>query len=443
MIFALHLPTAALFVPLIGAGLLGLAFFSRDLERTGVYLMVAGWGVYALTSPTAQFPVFLRSLSNAGFAVGAIMHAIAVRKRREAREPTRRVAVSSRMLVIYAAFVLIGCVASPFGPKNLVRGVQGLLIIGTAFYAVAIELTIPILTATFLAASANVLLTAISRKQEVDQFGNPTGRLAGDMQPNHLAFTAAEVLIGVIWMYPRDIRVKLPFYGRVSIKGPLLVLGLISLYVLYASESRTAWLAVVPAIVIAWFATPHPKGTRTKVVVYGFFLVLLLAPVAGPAVGHYLTRGQSEQQNLSLTGRADFWPLAVELIKERPIVGWGVNVILSPVGYKFQEVLPGVGQAHNAFLEAGLQSGVIGLTAYAVSLIALLVGSFRLARDDPLRMLVIAGAILTFIFAFTESSPAWFGDMFIVYVLSAAIYANRVRTIPAGRKAKAMRLGLT
>ena len=44
-------------------------------------------------------------------------------------------------------------------------------------------------------------------------------------------------------------------------------------------------------------------------------------------------------------------------------------------------------------------------------------------------MLVIAGSILTFIFAFTESSPAWFGDMFIVYVLCAAIYGQRVRTI--------------
>ena len=57
-------------------------------------------------------------------------------------------------------------------------------------------------------------------------------------------------------------------------------------YVLYASESRTGWLAVVPAIVIAWFATVRTKGTRTKVAVYAIAAIFVLAPLAGPAVGN-------------------------------------------------------------------------------------------------------------------------------------------------------------
>jgi hypothetical protein len=41
-------------------------------------------------------------------------------------------------------------------------------------------------------------------------------------------------------------------------------------------------------------------------------------------------------------------------------------------------------------------------------------------------MLIIAGSVLTFIFTFTESNPAWFGDMFIVYVMCAAMYGERL-----------------
>jgi len=154
----------------------------------------------------------------------------------------------------------------------------------------------------------------------------------------------------------------------------------------------------------------------------------VLAPLVLPAFGTWFNRDDSESSITSLTGRTDFWPLAVDLIQERPVIGWGVNVIGSPVGEPFQKVLPGVSQAHNAYLEAALQSGYPGAIAWGLSLIGVMVGSFKLKKDDPYRFLLICGAILTQIFAFTESGPAWFGDMFIVYVLTVAIYADqRVR----------------
>jgi O-antigen ligase len=162
----------------------------------------------------------------------------------------------------------------------------------------------------------------------------------------------------------------------------------------------------------------------------------------------------------TLTGRTDFWPLAIDLIGKRPFVGWGVDAIESPAGEKFQEVArswvsdeppaprtgpvshepppepPGVGQAHNAFLEAGIQSGVIGLVAWAGSLFAAIVGICRLPRTSKYRFPLIIGSVLVLVFAFTESSPAWFGDMFIVYVLCLALYAEALQ--PVARRARAL-----
>jgi O-antigen ligase len=266
----------------------------------------------------------------------------------------------------------------------------------------------------------------IQQKPEIDQFGNPTGRLAGYLQPNHLAFAAAEVMIGVMWALPRKPTVKLPYLGRVSLKWPLIGSFAISFYAMYASESRTAWLAVAPAMLIAYFTAPHPPGKRMKVVVYSVLILLLTSPVVVPAVSTYLDRDSSSSNITSLTGRTDFWPLAVNLIKERPIIGWGVNVIQTPIGVEFQEVTAGANQAHNALLEAALQAGIIGAAAFAISIIAMLVGSFRLPRADDYRPLIIAGTILTLIFTITESNPAWFGDMFIVYVMCLAMYGERL-----------------
>jgi hypothetical protein len=431
-LLATSLPSGPIYLAIAGVALFMLALGAHDLDRFGRWLIVGGWGLFALTSPSAEFPHVLRPLSIIAIGVGVMLHLL--RRPPESAVPTRRIAMTSRFLFVYAVFVMFGCMASPFGLKNLDRWIQGVIIIGGAFYGVALALGPELVAAVFAAASVNMVLTFLQPRPEVDHLGNPTGRLAGFMQPNHLAFCAAEVLIGVAWLYPRRPHVNLPFFGRTSARPALLVLALISGYVLYKSQSRTGLVGFLVAVFIAWLTGEHVRGRRTKIFVWSVAIGLILLPLSTSAIVSYLNRDKSTSSVTSLTGRTDFWPLAVDLIEQRPLIGWGVNVILSPVGEKFQEVLPGVNSAHNAFLEAGLQSGLIGLVAFACALFGLVIGALRLPRDRPYRFLLVAAAVLTLFYSFTESQSAWFGDMFVVFTLALAMYSEEIQTLPGRAK---------
>ena len=68
----------------------------------------------------------------------------------------------------------------------------------------------------------------------------------------------------------------------------------------------------------------------------------------------------------TLTGRTDIWSAVIELISERPVLGWGYRAMWVPtdlvtmwVDMKTGEW--GVPSAHNAFLEVTLELGLLGL----------------------------------------------------------------------------------
>ena len=416
LVIGFQAPGPTLIVGAVLAGALVLLAGRADMRRLGEWALVGGWFVFALSSPSGQFPTMLRPLGLLGAFAGAVILRFGDPLMKRVEE--HLVPYTTKLLFVYLAFVFIGCLASPLGPKNIIRWVQGVMIVVAVFYAISLRYTRALLASTFLAALFNVVLTVENGSGEVLPDGAHTNRLAGYMQPNHLAFACALVIIGAVWLAHDTPKWRVPMAGC----------GLIAFYALMASHSRTALMALIAALGAAVVATYVGRGRRGQFVAWSLVAVLVFTPLVLPAFGTWFNRDDSESSITSLTGRTDFWPLAVDLIQERPIVGWGINVIGSPAGAAFQEVLPGVGQAHNAYLEAALMSGYPGVLAWGGSLLGVMIGAFRLRRDDPYRFLLIASSILVQIFAITESSPAWFGDMFIVYVLAAAIYGEqRVR----------------
>lgn len=392
-----------------------------DLGRIGGWMLTGGWFLFALTSPTAQFPVKLRMLGVVAAAAGAIL--LRTQMTTAGTEGLRRrgIPATSRLLFLYLVFVLLGCLASPKGPTNLVRGAQGVLIVLTAYYAVDLGRGRQLLGATFAAAFANVVLTLRSGGHEVLWNGDTTNRLSGYMQPNHLAFACMLVIIGAVWLLPQHPRWRVPLAGLAAISG----------YALLASRSRTALTAMLAGLIAATIATYFVEGRRARIATAAFAGLLLLGPVMVPMLGTWFNRDASTESITSLTGRTDLWPHAIELIGERPVIGWGVDVITTSKGEEFQKVLPGVSQAHNAYLEAALIAGIPGLVCWAFALFGLTLGAFALPRDCPERFLLIACAIVLQLFAVTESSPAFFGDMFIVFALASALYAKARSQVPA------------
>ena len=70
----------------------------------------------------------------------------------------------------------------------------------------------------------------------------------------------------------------------------------------------------------------------------------------------------------TLTGRTDIWSAVIELIYEKPVLGWGYRAMWVPTDLVTMWVDKkcgdwGVPSAHNAFLEVTLELGLLGLTA--------------------------------------------------------------------------------
>lgn len=108
----------------------------------------------------------------------------------------------------------------------------------------------------------------------------------------------------------------------------------------------------------------------------------------------------------TLTGRTLVWPLVLELIEKRPLLGWGYRAIWGSgdaIASRIDDIAGfAVPSSHNAFLEVALQLGLAG-----VALIVLLIwAALRRAGGCFLR----------------DVNPlGWFSIMFIIGILVAGL----------------------
>jgi O-antigen ligase len=108
----------------------------------------------------------------------------------------------------------------------------------------------------------------------------------------------------------------------------------------------------------------------------------------------------------TLTGRANFWPSILGLVKERPVLGWGYRAMFQPDDAATASVdavagieVPG---AHNAFLEVALDLGCAGLLVMAVMILLAIYRGARCCSNG-------FGLL------------GWFSTMFIVGTVTAGL----------------------
>jgi O-antigen ligase len=113
-------------------------------------------------------------------------------------------------------------------------------------------------------------------------------------------------------------------------------------------------------------------------------VVLMGAGAAGllyfglPALEAYITRGESTEGITTLSNRTTLWSVAYEQFQRKPIFGWGFT---ASRGLFFDAVQ--LGGAHNAFVNAAVDGGVIGLGAWLAFLASLMVGLRRAWTRQP------------------------------------------------------------
>lgn len=175
-----------------------------------------------------------------------------------------------------------------------------------------------------------------------------------------------------------------------------LVLGMV---VLEATNSRT----MLAAVLFAWVVVAlRQRGLLALAfaALAGSASVILLAWASGynpvpEALLVSFSRSGNTSELTTLTGRTELWQVAFELIRERPLLGWGYNgteaLFVSSVGRAFYGDPV---NAHNMYLQAVVSLGLLGCLPLAF-LLALLVKRMLVnpdpARDQFLLLVMIIG----------------------------------------------------
>lgn len=239
------------------------------------------------------------------------------------------------------------------------------------------------------------------------------------------------------------------FFGRPLSKGPRATAGF------NAPTGLGAYLVMTIPVVAGLWNTPPWKSTTAKAVLTGSLVCLIYALVLTfsrgawlslilggllGAVGYMIMRRVNRRQILAvsigsilllglmgsyyvankdrfsslnrsvLNWRVAVWRDTVEMIKEKPVFGYGINTYMRQFQYYRYDRLNvpkhkqhGATYAHNCYLQIAMESGLLGLAAFAWILIAYyrsVIGKIRGLIEEQGENALLAVGLLTGISAF-------------------------------------------
>ena len=185
--------------------------------------------------------------------------------------------------------------------------------------------------------------------------------------------------------------------GRWFSRRYLVPLFLAQIYLLYIGYTRTMWGEfMISACALAWLL-----GYRKQVLSLVPLALLGLILFVPTFVNRWSTVAGTEDNSLFI--RFALWLKALSLYPQRPIFGSGPDTFLEYVS---------VGRygAHNTWLKALIETGIVGLLTYVILMVAVwrtLVARIR-ARVD--RSDVLPVAVLAIFIGYLVAS--WLGDVF-------------------------------
>ncbi|MBE0448165.1 MAG: O-antigen ligase family protein [Actinobacteria bacterium] len=219
--------------------------------------------------------------------------------------------------------------------------------------------------------------------------------------------------------------------------GYALSAGVIGVALIF-TYTRGAWLAAIIAVLFTMFYA-FSRQSQHRVRLLGLalcvFLVVLLAALFS---GSFDLVSERVSSALNLTGSASerlvLWKSTLNLIRERPLLGWGVET--------FEDIFPlvetlallkthGVVSAdrpHNQALYISFSMGIIGFLAYLWFLVAVFLAGLRAVRSTSERFFLalagIMGAFLgyiiseQFLFSVVGATPIFYALAGVLQVKS-------------------------
>lgn len=342
--------------------------------------------------------------------------------------PFNTVAIAISLLFIGVACVLRGRQIAALASQNLSSVAFLLLILMSAAWSIHPDLTVrrgtgyvlTMLVAGYLcvrfevddrmrALSASFAISAIASLLFVavfPQYGVSTRELAGAWRgvfPHKNVLGSVMAVAGFVELY-----LLVRCNGRAGFRWALLSAYLV---LVALSRSATAWLLASlylggAGLYLLW------KRNRLGAAVATMSCILVLVAAVLVLWNDPSPAFRLLGKDMTLTGRTELWEVVLELIRERPWLGWGYHamwVVNDPTTTFADKVTGewGVTGSHNAFLEISLQLGLVGTSL----------------------MLVVVGVALWRALRFCGVGVLPFGWFCLIYLVGAILSAQVGETL--------------
>ena len=178
----------------------------------------------------------------------------------------------------------------------------------------------------------------------------------------------ALVFAGVIFSVNQRFRMKALFAVPLSM----------ILFSLYLTKSRGAWLSFI----LAFLALGALKARKVLAV---FVALLIITFFMLPYTVQEHVYGAANLQSGTTWERLMLWKGTINMIKEHPVLGFGVNTYSRNFPKYKPPEYPDVRYAHNSYLQMASEIGTVGALIFLVFLITVLIFSLNqivLARDS-------------------------------------------------------------
>jgi O-antigen ligase len=276
----------------------------------------------------------------------------------------RMLRVDNFFQVVLLALIVLSCFYAVNVPFSLACAFSLIAVFCLLFMSSAVltnrEIIAPIIGGGTLVSVISILVYFL-----IPEFGRMKEWHGGELVPGpRLAgITGTANVIGYIsafscmalYYYRRYLPQKIPLSFWVVLA--------INVLALVMSNSRTSMLALAGAIAIAGLFRASPAKLASLFA--GVCVVIIFCLTADlHTVFALLSRSGDASEILTATGRFSVWEVALKLIAERPLLGWGygsMNFVLPALS---SEVGFAAAHAHNAFLQVFLSIGLLGLCCF-------------------------------------------------------------------------------
>ncbi len=247
------------------------------------------------------------------------------------------------------------------------------------------------------------------------------------------------------------------FFSHKNSLSPVLVLSLISVLV-FETQRLVKWLmigsisallvlstsitgisgALVALCVYIWLKMVAGSDTRSR----SFLVASTLAMASFFIAAIFASLGlvvSASGKDMSFSGRTDIWSTTVQFISERPLQGYGLGGLFSPVGgVHSQETIQfwrAVGfdayHPHNGLLDVTLQLGIVGAAVFILILLGTVGAAWsEIKHNSEWAVWILAISVAMIYMSISEAMylSGWLSFILIMKVVLMRLKADRDRS---------------